>query len=157
VTGFDSTVWFSLKGLGIRREDVRFLYYADHGVQVLSNSILVSGEMAERRPEVVRALVRAIARGWVEAMRDPAAAVQHITRREALLDATLETERLRWVIDNQIRTPEVTEHGLGYVDPARLERAIGIVAESFALPRVPAGAEITTDRFLPAAAERRLP
>ena len=157
VTGFDSTVWFSLKGLGVRREDVRFMYYGDHGVDVLSNSILVSTELAERRPAVAAGLLRAIARGWVEAIRDPRAAVQHIARREPLLDPALETERLQWVIDNQIRTPDAVANGIGHVDPARLERAIGIVAQGFSLPRVPAATEILTDQFLPAAALRRLP
>jgi NitT/TauT family transport system substrate-binding protein len=156
VTGFDSTVWFALKGLGVRREDVRFMYYGDHGVDVLSNSILISTELAERRPAVARGLLRAIARGWVEAIRDPSAAVAHIARREPLLNPALEVERLQWVIDNQIRTPEAVANGIGHVDPARLERAIGIVAQGFALPRRPAAAEILTDSFLPAAELRRL-
>jgi NitT/TauT family transport system substrate-binding protein len=156
VTGFDSTVWFALKGLGVRREDVRFMYYGDHGVDVLSNAILVSTEMAERRPQVVAALTRAITRGWIEAIRDPRAAVAHITRREPLISGELEVERLQWVIDNQIATPEARTHGIGHVEPARLERAIGIVAQGFALPRVPAPAEILTDRFLPAADLRRI-
>ncbi len=156
VTGFDSTVWFALKGLGVRREDVRFMYYGDHGVDVLSNSILISTETAERRPQVAAGLMRAITRGWVEAIRDPAGAVRHITRREALLDATLETERLQWVIDNQVRTPEAVANGIGHVDPARLDRAIGIVAQGFSLPRVPNATEILDPRFLPSAALRRL-
>jgi NitT/TauT family transport system substrate-binding protein len=156
VTGFDSTVWFALKGLGVRREDVRFMYYGDHGVDVLSNSILVSTEMAERRPQVVQALTRAIARGWVEAIRDPRAAVAHIARREPLLDPALEVERLQWVIDNQIATPDARTNGIGHVDTARLDRAIEIVAQGFQLPRRPAAAEILDPRFLPPADTRRL-
>lgn len=156
VTGFDSTVWFGLKGLGVRREDVRFMYYGDHGVDVLSNSILISTEMAERRPQVAAALVRAITRGWVEAIKDPRAAVQHIARREALLDPALETERLQWVIDNQIRTPDALANGIGHVDPERLTRAISIVAQGFSLPRLPTAAEILDPRFLPAAELRRI-
>jgi NitT/TauT family transport system substrate-binding protein len=157
VTGFDSTVWFALKGLGIRREDVRFMYYGDHGVEVLSNAVLISTEMAERRPQVAQALTRAIARGWVEAIRDPRAAVAHIARREPLLDPALEVERLQWVIDNQIATPEARANGIGHVDPARLDRAIEIVAQGFSLPRRPTASEILDTRFLPSAEERRLP
>lgn len=156
VTGFDSTVWFALKGLGVRREDVRFMYYGDHGVDVLSNSILISTEMAERRPAVAQALLRAITRGWVEAIRDPRAAVAHIARREPLLNADLEVERLQWVVDNQIRTPEAIANGIGHVEPARLERAIDIVAQGFQLPRRPAATEVLDTRFLPAADLRRI-
>jgi NitT/TauT family transport system substrate-binding protein len=156
VTGFDSTVWFALKGLGVRREDVRIMYYGDYGVEVLSNSILISTELAERRPEVARGLLRAIARGWVEAIRDPRAAVAHIARREPLLNAELEAQRLQWVIDNQIRTPEAGSNGIGHVEPARLDRAIGIVAQGFSLPRRPAGEEILDGRYMPPAELRRL-
>jgi NitT/TauT family transport system substrate-binding protein len=156
VTGFDSTVWFALKGLGVRREDVRIMYYGDYGVEVLSNSILISTELAERRPEVARGLLRAIARGWVEAIRDPRAAVAHIARREPLLNAELEAQRLQWVIDNQIRTPEAGANGIGHVEPARLDRAIGIVAQGFFLPRRPAGEEILDGRYMPPAELRRL-
>lgn len=156
VTGFDSTVWFALKGLGVRREDVRFMYYGDHGVDVLSNSILISTEMAERRPLVAQALLRAIARGWVEAIRDPRAAVAHITRREPLLNGDLEVERLTWVIENQIATPQARANGIGHVEPARLDRAIEIVTQGFSLPRRPAASEILSDRFLPPAALRRI-
>ncbi len=125
-------------------------------MDVLSNSILVSTEMAERRPQVVQALTRAIARAWVEAIGDPAGAIAHIARRERLIDPVLEQERLQWVIDNQILTPEARANGIGHVDPARLDRAIEIVTQGFQLPRRPAAAEILDPRFLPAAALRRL-
>jgi NitT/TauT family transport system substrate-binding protein len=61
------------------------------------------------------------------------------------------------VIDNQVATPEVRANGLGHVEPARLERAIDTIAESFGLPRRPAAGEIVSERFLPPADERRLP
>ena len=69
VTVFDSTVLFALKGFGVRRSDVRFKYCGDHGGDALSDSILISTEITERRPLVGAALLRAITRGWVEAVR----------------------------------------------------------------------------------------
>lgn len=50
VTGSDSTLWFALEGLGIRREDGRLMHGGDHGVEMLSDPIPVSTAMAERRP-----------------------------------------------------------------------------------------------------------
>ena len=45
---------------------------------------------------------------------------------------------------------------MGYADPAVHERAIAIVAEAMNLARRPTVAEMTTDRFLPPIAERRI-
>ena len=69
VTVFDCTLLFALRGLGVRRLDVRFKYFGDHGANAPSNSILISTEIAERRPLVGAALLRAIIRGWVKAVR----------------------------------------------------------------------------------------
>jgi NitT/TauT family transport system substrate-binding protein len=87
---------------------------------------------------------------------EPAAGRARITRREPLLTAGLDGERLQRVIANQVVTPETREHGIGHVDPARLDRASGIVTQGLQLPRRPAAAEILDTRFLPAAGLPRL-
>ena len=69
VTVFDSTVLFALRGPGVRPSELRFKYCGDHGVDAPANSILISTDIAERRPLVGAALLRAITRGWVEAVR----------------------------------------------------------------------------------------
>lgn len=157
VTGFDSTSWFALKGLGVKREDVRLLYYADFGIDVYSNSIIVSRDMVEKRPNVVEGLIRAINRGWVDTIKDPKAAIAALVKRDSLVKPDLELERLQWVIDNQIVTAESRANGIGAADPARLERAIDLIAGSFGLPRKPSVQEVYTDRFLPPRSARSLP
>jgi NitT/TauT family transport system substrate-binding protein len=156
-TGYDSTAWFGLKGMGVKLSDLNFIYYADYGVDVYSNSIIVSAAFAERSPKAVQGLVHAVTKAWIDAIREPRIAIDSLVRHEPLVDRQLELEKLEWVIERQIVTPETKADGLGAVDLARLERAIGIVQASFGLDRRPTVAEIYTDRFLPPPAERVLP
>lgn len=156
ITGFDSTSAFNLRRAGARMEDIRFLYFADAGLSFYSNSFIVSKKMLREREALVAPLVRAIIRGFRDAIANPAEAAEALYRVDNLTDRALETERLQWVIRNQIVTDHARQHGLGYADPAIHERAIAIVSEAMNLPRRPSVAEMTTDRFLPPIAERRI-
>ena len=157
VTGYDSTSWFALKSYGVKQSDVRFLYYADYGVDVYSNSILVSAAFAEKSPRATAGLVRAIAHGWIDALRKPEAAIDSLVKHEPLVNREIELEKLKWVIERQIVTAATRAGGLGAVDTKRLDHAIDIVQTAFALKRRPTVEEVSTDRFLPPAAERAIP
>jgi NitT/TauT family transport system substrate-binding protein len=156
ITGFDSTSAFNLRRAGARMEDIRFLYYADAGLNFYSNSILASKKLLRERAAVVPGLTRALIRGFRDAVANPQEAVEALYRADGLIDRALEVERLQWLIRNQIVTDHARRHGLGYADPAVHETAIGIVVAAMALPRRPTAAEMLTDRFLPPAEERRV-
>ncbi len=79
VMGFDSSVWFNLKALGLKIEDVNFIRYAENGMDLYGNSLLVSRKIMEENPKAVAAFVKITARAWKEAMADPKAAVAAIT------------------------------------------------------------------------------
>jgi NitT/TauT family transport system substrate-binding protein len=154
VTGFDSTVWFNLKGRGTRFEDVNIMYYVDHGLDAYANAILVSPAMLRDQPEVVRRFVRAAARGWREAIADPRAAVQTLARIAPLADLALETERLEWVGQNQVLSADTRVRGIGDATPERLAATIRTVATGFGLERTPSVEEVYDGRFIPPQAER---
>jgi NitT/TauT family transport system substrate-binding protein len=157
ITGFDSTAYFALKSLGVQKSDVTFLYYADYGVQLYSNSIIVSKAFAERAPKAVAGLARAVTKAYMAAYKDPAAVVDAVVRYEPLLKRDIEIEKLKWLLDNQIATDNAKKTGFGTVDPKRIDQGIDIVMAAFNLQRRPAGSEIYTDKFLPPLAERTFP
>lgn len=157
ITGFDSTAFFALKGLGVKPADVKILYYADYGVQLYSNSIIVSKAFADQHPKAVAGLVRAIIKGYMASIKDPKAAIDALARHEPLTNREIETEKLHWLVDHNIGTPHARQAGFGTVDPARLEKGIDIVMAAFNLKRRPAATEVYTDRFLPPMAERKFP
>ncbi|MFT3718546.1 ABC transporter substrate-binding protein [Pseudorhodoferax sp.] len=157
VMGFDSSVWFNLKTMGLKQEDVVFLRYADFGLDLYGNALMVSRRLLETRPEVVRAFVQATAQGWRDALADPAAAIDALAKRDPLVNKAIEAEKLQWLLRNQIDSPATRAGGLGAVDAARLAGQIDTVADAFGLPAKPTPASIYDGRFVPAAADRRLP
>ena len=54
-------------------------------------------------------------------MRDPAAAVNSVIKRNDVAKKDVELERLRMALKDNILTPEVEANGLGGVDMTRLD------------------------------------
>ena len=49
-------------------KDFRWIYYANSGIDLYSNEIMVSQKLAKEKPEAVRGLVRAINKALKETM-----------------------------------------------------------------------------------------
>ena len=157
VIGNNYTVLFNLKGLGVPPENLSFLNYAEHGLDLYGQGIIVRRALIEQDPELVRNFVRAAVRAWREAVVDPRPAIQSIYKMDGTLNVDLEAERLRWFIDHTVITANTKAHGMGAYDPVRLTHNIEIVSTGLALPRKPELAEVFDQRFIPPAAERSLP
>ena len=138
---------------GNPEKDLRFIAYEDNGLDLYSNAIIVSRKLVNDNPAAVRGFVRALNRGIKDAIADPEAAVQSVLKREPLLKAEIERERLHSMFKNDLNPAEAAKIGLGDVDDGRLERTIKVVVDSNGLQRVPAATEVFDRRFLPPAAE----
>jgi NitT/TauT family transport system substrate-binding protein len=135
-------------------KDFRWIYYADSGLDLYSNGVMVSAKFAKEKPEAVKGLVKAINRALKETMADPDAAIELLAKQEPLLNKSIEKRRLIYVYNTLIDTPEAHELGIGDVSDARLARSSAIIAESYSLTRTPAAAEIFSRAFLPPKADR---
>jgi NitT/TauT family transport system substrate-binding protein len=152
--GYVNTIRFSAKLAGIDDKLIRYINYGDYGMDLYSNSIIVSKKLVKDKPDVVRGLVKAINKGIADMIKDPDAAVAAVVKREALVKAPVERERLDATVREEMNHPEVAKFGLGDVDMARLKRSIDIMVEANALPRTPAVEEIFTPALLPPQSER---
>lgn len=137
-------------------KDIRWFHYADHGIELYSNGVLVSPALLKDRPQAVAGLVRAVHRGVRDTIADPDAAIEALARREPLVNKELEKRRLLYALKTVVLTPEAAEIGVGDLKDDRLQRAMAQLARAFDLPRLPAPAEVFDRRFLPPLAERRL-
>jgi NitT/TauT family transport system substrate-binding protein len=154
VTGFDSTVLFNLKANGVAVDDATVIYYADNGLDVYGNAVLVNPAFLQAKPDAVKAFVRAAARGWRDAIADPKAAMESLGKHNNLAKLDIEGERLAWLGSHQIVTPTTRKEGIGAYDRDRLAQNIAQVGKAFGLTRIPEVAEIYDDRFLPPREER---
>ena len=69
-----------------KRAGVKFnvLKVTDFGLKVLGSSMYVSNEFAEKNPETVKKLLRATAKGYVDAMADPKQAAKIMAKHMAV-------------------------------------------------------------------------
>ena len=137
-------------------KDLRWFHYADHGIELYGNGVMVSPALLKDRPQAVGGRVRAIHKGMRDAIADPDAAIEALVKREPLLNRDIERRRLIYALRGSVLTTEAQSIGVGDLDDARLKRAIGQLGSAFDLPRQPAPAEVFDRRFLPPLAERRL-
>lgn len=154
---FSVTSYMNLVAQNIDPEkDIRWFHYADHGIDLYSNGILVSQQLIKDKPQAVAGLVRAIHKGLRDTIANPDAAIDALARREPLINKELEKRRLMYALQTVMFTPEVAAAGVGDVNDERLKRSVAQLAGVFELPRQPAPSEIFDRRFLPPLAERKL-
>lgn len=155
VFGFVNTIAFSACLAGIDPDkDFRFINYVDAGMDLYSNTLVVSRKFAKENPKAVSGIVRAFNRGLAETLKDFDKAVDAVAKREPLIKKDIEKARLIATLKAEMSHPDTAKIGIGDVDDARFKRGIAIVAEANQLPRVPAGDEVFSRAFLPRAAER---
>lgn len=156
VTGFDSTTWFNLKRIGMKREDIQFMYFSDHGLDFYSNGMHVSRKFQRENEGKIAGAVRAMLKGWKDTIANPAETIDALIKVDPLVERANEIERLEWVLANQVVNDHTKQYGLGTIDPGRLGRSIEQVAGAMKLPRVPTVAEVWTDKYLPPMADRKI-
>jgi NitT/TauT family transport system substrate-binding protein len=136
-------------------KDIRWFHYADHGIDLYSNGVMVSPALLRDRPEAVAGLVRAVNRGMADAIASPDAAIEALAKREPLINRDIEKRRLVYALNNVILTKEAASIGVGDLSDDRLKRSISQLSKAFELKREPAPAEIFDRRFLPPVAQRQ--
>jgi NitT/TauT family transport system substrate-binding protein len=155
IFGYYTTLWFATKLSGLDpATQLRFIRYADHGMDLLSNSIIVSRTLAVEKPQVVQGFLRAMFRGIRDTVADPDAAIAALAKREPLIRPPLEREKLIFTMHNDMSDPSIATLGLGAVDPVRLTRSIELVVSANGLPRTPKAEEIFSAAFMPPMADR---
>jgi NitT/TauT family transport system substrate-binding protein len=157
ILGFDSTMFYGLQKAGIKPADIRFLYYSDAGLDLYGNGIIASPKLIAGNPDALKRFVAVTARAWQAAVANPEAAIAALMKANPLINAPLETEKLRWLIKNQLVTAESKADGLGGVRMERLTQAINVVAATYGFATAPKPADVFDPAFLPDAALRKLP
>jgi NitT/TauT family transport system substrate-binding protein len=154
ITGFSFSSYVNLKERGVPVDDIVVLQMADYGVSLYGSAIIVGDKFAAAHPEAVKGFLRAFTKGLKDTVRDPAAAVDSVIKRNDAAKKDVELERLRMALKDNILTPEVEANGYGEVDMARLDRAIGQIALTNDFRAKPKASDIFDPSFLPPAADR---
>jgi NitT/TauT family transport system substrate-binding protein len=154
VTGFNFSSYLSLARLGVPEDDITTILFSDHGVALYGNAIIVNTDFAAENPEVVTGALTAIAKGWADAIADPAAGAAAVIERNPAGDAELEQRRLELAINANVLTPYVMENGMGGIDPERMATALEQLTLTYEFQTEPDASLYFTDAYLPPAEMR---
>lgn len=149
IVGFSFTLYLNLTRLGVPADDLSIILMADHGLALYGNAVIVNTDFAKENPEKVTGFIRAIAKGWRDAMADPEAGVAMIAKRNPALDAELEVERLKLSIATNVDTEHTRAHGMGGIDEARMAKAIEQLSENYNFNNPPRLEDFFDGSFLP--------
>jgi NitT/TauT family transport system substrate-binding protein len=157
VLGYSFRVYIDLKDRGVQPDDIVMMLMANHQLKLYGSAIIVNTKFAAEKPEAVRGFLRAVTKGLRDTVRQPAAAVDSVLRREEVAKKDVELERLRMALKDNIVTPEVRANGFGAIDTARFEESINQIGLVYTYKNRPKVEDIFDPAFLPTAAERKVP
>ncbi len=157
VFGFAFSVILNLKAQGIAADDIATILMADNGLNLYGNSVLVNSDFAAENPEAVKGFLKALAKGFADAVANPEEGVAAVLKRNETLNPEIEKERLDMANAMNIKTPYVVENGMGTVDMARLSASIETLKVSMGLKGNVKAEQVFDASFLPAKEERMLP
>ena len=149
ITGFSFSSYLNLVRLGVPEDDISTILMADHGLELYGNAIIVNTEFAEANPDVVKGFLDAVAKGWKDAIADPAAVIPSLIERNPAADAALEQRRLQLAIDANVVTDYTTANGMGGIDGARLDAALEQIKMVYEFQNAPDASLYFTDAYLP--------
>ncbi|MEN9842584.1 MAG: hypothetical protein RLZZ612_413 [Pseudomonadota bacterium] len=131
ITGFSFTSLLNLEARGVKTEDIVMLPFADHGVKLYGNAIIVSPKLLKDNPSVVRAFLAAFTKGAKEVIANPEAAIGVVKERDGIINTALEARRLKLAIDSVVASPDARKEGFGQINPARLALMASEVSDAY--------------------------
>ena len=149
ISGFSFSSYLNLVRLGVPEDDISTILMADYGVDLYGNAIIVNTDYAAENPAVIEGFLAAVAKGWADAIADPAGAIPSLIERNPAADAALETRRLELAIEANVVTDWTTANGFGGIDDARFANALKQIATTYEFKAEPDAALYFTDAYLP--------
>ena len=124
------------------------LLYADWGVDIYSNGLVVRDELIANNPKRVRAFVEATMKGVAWTVEHPAEAAAILTRYKPALDLKQTLAGLKLGIKH-LMSEEAKKHGIGYMTEEKMRRTRDIVTKHMKLKTVIPVKDLYTNEFLP--------
>lgn len=159
---FDAAAYFFFTGLlnlklrGMTADQLTVFKFSDFGMRSYGNGFIANQKAIAENGEALRAFVKASTRGWIDVIADPKAGAAAVKAREPLANEEIEHERIRLITEGTMRTAETRANGWGAATPARLQATLDEAVNAFGLKTTQTAADLWSDKFLPARADRQL-
>ncbi len=152
--GFVNTLASAAIEASIDPARLRHLEWRTHAPDLCGAAVIASRALLRDNPQAAVGFVRAVNKGLTAAIDDPAAAIAAVRKRSPDIDVAANHARLVGTLAMEMAHPSGATLGIGDIEPARLDRAIGLIARTKELPTVPRQDAVFDRSFLPSAADR---
>ncbi|PZP25843.1 MAG: taurine ABC transporter permease [Pseudomonas kuykendallii] len=146
------TVVNGLRALGVKKDEIFSMPFAEYGVDVPGNAVIAKPAWAQAHPQQMRDFLSCTVAGIKTTISDPKAAIASLKKYNSMLDADYEAEHLEFATHVAVLTPHVKQNGLSNIDPARLNRSIEQISEALGVER-PLTSQVWTADYLPPQSE----
>ncbi|MGE0310969.1 MAG: ABC transporter substrate-binding protein [Lautropia sp.] len=114
-------IWEKVLGKG----EVGNLLWADFGLPIYGHTYFVNTETIEKNPKLIERFLRATHKGWRDAKKDPAAAIDAMVAQVPGLDRNTLLATMPQILDLCV-TERSAKHGLGWIEPELMQKTIDI-------------------------------
>jgi NitT/TauT family transport system substrate-binding protein len=137
-------------------KQLRFFQYRDLVPQLYGAGFMVASRFADKHPEKIAGLVRAINRGLHACIQDIDAAVEAVARRDPHIDKAANRARLMGTLALEMAHPEGEIHGIGFMNETRVRESIDLIVRAKGYLHNPEVSKIFSPAYLPPLAQRVL-
>jgi NitT/TauT family transport system substrate-binding protein len=128
--------------------ELNALEYANYGLDIYSNGIIVHDDTLRSDPALVKSFVRAIAQGLDFATAERPQTVGIFRGYQPQYSEAVTREGLDIAADHLL-VPEVYANGIGSMSADKMERTIKTTVEAYGLSNSPASSAVFTNAMLP--------
>jgi NitT/TauT family transport system substrate-binding protein len=134
------------------KKEVRIFWYADYGVTVVSNGIIVHQDLFKNDPELVRAFVTPTIKGFLYGRQNPEEAVATVKKYLETVDPVISRRELElswktWV------TPNTKGKPLGWASETDWDETVKVLKQYGGVTTPLESAALYTNAFVPTGAE----
>lgn len=134
------------------KKQVRIFWFADYGVSVVSNGIIVHNDLLKSDPDLVRTFVKQSIRGFLYGRQHPDEAIASVKRYLPTVDPAIAHRELElswktWV------TPNTKGKPLGWEADADWNSTVAVLKQYGGVTAPPALGALYTNEFVPTGAE----
>jgi NitT/TauT family transport system substrate-binding protein len=134
------------------KKAVRIFWFADYGVTVVSNGIIVHQDLLKSDPELVRAFVAPTIKGFLYGRKNPDEAVATVKKYLETVDPVITRRELElswktWV------TPNTKEKALGWASDVDWVKTVEVLKQYGGVTSPLEASELYTNEFVPTGAD----
>lgn len=153
--GHLNTVVTGLHALGVSDSELTIMPYADNGVRLYGNAVIVKPAWAATHADAMRSFAKCAIAGIQGTISDPKGSVELMKKFSSMVDEKKELDALKFSTTRAVYTDDVKKNGLSDVSPQRLDVALTQISDAMGIKK-PAQSDVWTSEYLPPRNERMI-